>query len=156
MPRPDPADFFNRPTHPDHRRYEIVRTFYLEGLTAEEVARRFQIAPGTVYAIIRDFRALEDPAADIFRPPDRRGRPPQEVSPALRERILTLRDYQLSVPDIKAQLDAEGIGVLGETAIRRVLRKAGRPRLPRRTRAQRAAAVAAAAADGNQSRSGRK
>lgn len=156
MPRPDPADFFNRPTHPDHRRYEIVRTFYLEGLTAEDVARRFQIAPGTVYAIIRDFRTLEDPAADIFRPPDRRGRPPQEVSPALRERILTLRDLQLSVPDIKVQIDAEGINGLGEHVIKRVLREAGRPRLPRRTRAQRAAALAAAAASGDQSRSVRK
>lgn len=156
MPSPDPVEFFARTDHPLHRRYEILRAFYLERLTAEEVARRFQIAPSTVYGMTREFRALNDPAAAFFRPEDRRGRPAREVSPALLERILTLRDLQLSVPDIKAQLDAEGIGVLGETAIRRVLRKAGRPRLPRRTRAQRAAAVAAAAAGGNQSRSGRE
>ena len=156
MPRQDPADFFARPTHPDHIRYEILRTHFVDGVSARALARRFQITPGAVYAMIRDFRALEDPIADIFLPPDPRGRPPKEVSPAQRERILALRDHQLSVPEIKIQLDAEGIGALGERVIQRVLHEAGRPRLPRRTRAQRAAAVAAVAAEGNQSRSDRK
>ena len=156
MPRPDPADFFARPTHPEHIRYEILRTHFVDGLSAKTLARRFQITPRAVYAMIRDFRALEDPIADIFLPPDPRGRPPKEVSPAQRERILALRDHQLSVPEIKTQLDAEGIGALGERVIQRVLHEAGRPRLPRRTRAQRAAAVAAVSADGNPSRSDRK
>lgn len=148
MPRPDPADFFAHPKHPDHIRYEILRIFFVEGLSAEAIARRFDVDPETVYAMAREFRTLEDPAADIFLPPDPRGRPPQEVSPALRERILTLRDLQLSVSDIKAQLDTEGDDALGEHVIKRILREAGRPRLPRRTRAQRAAALAAAAASG--------
>ena len=69
-------------------------------------------------------------------------RPAREVDPALRERILALRDLQLSVPDIKAHLDAEGTFTLAERAIQRVLQAAGRGRLPRRTRAQRAAAPA--------------
>ena len=130
MPRPDPADFFAHPKHPDHIRYEILRIFYVEGLSAKAIASRFDVDPETVYAMAREFRTLEDPAADIFLPPDPRGRPPQEVSPALRERILTLRDLQLSVSDIKAQLDAEGDDALGEHIIKRILREAGRPRLP--------------------------
>lgn len=156
MPRPDPADFFANPKHPDHIRYEILRVFYVEGLSAEAIARRFDVDPETVHAMAREFRTLEDPAADIFLPPDPRGRPPKEVSPALRERILILRDLQLSVSEIKAQLNADGMDALGEHVIKRILREAGRPRLPRRTNAQRAAALAAAAAGGNQGRSDRK
>ena len=141
---PDPAAFFAHPAQRHHRRYEIVRAFFLECLDAEAVASRFQIAPATVYSLTRDFRHLVDPATHFFLPDARPGRPAREIDAALRERILALRDRQLSVPDIKAQLDAEGAVTLTERAIQRVLQEAGRGRLPRRTQAQRAAAAAPA------------
>ena len=139
--RPSPAEFFANPVQPRHRRYEILRAFFHERLSAEAVARRFEIAPATVYTMTRDFRRRDDFGADIFLPPDRPGRTARAIGPELRERILALRDRQLSVPDIKALLDAEGPAKLPERAIQRVLREAGRGRLPRRTQAQRAAAA---------------
>ena len=142
MPSQDPAEFFARPRHPDHRRYEILRAFYHEGLTAAEVASRFQITVGSVYALTREFRQLDDPISTLFQPPVPPGRPARKVSANTRERILLLRDRNLSVPDIKAQLDAEDPAAPGERAIQRVLAEAGRPRLPRRSRAPRAAAIA--------------
>ena len=142
--RPSPAEFFANPVQPRHRRYEILRAFFHERLSAEAVARRFEIAPTTVYTMTRDFRRRDDFGADIFLPPDRPGRTARAIGPELRERILALRDRQLSVPDIKALLDAEGLVKLPERAIQRVLREAGRGRLPRRTQAQRAAAAAPA------------
>ena len=141
MPPPEPVEFFTRPDHPRHVHFEILRLFFAENLTAEALGRRFGIAPSSVYGLVRDFRRLEDPGTTYFTPPARRGRPPQAVSSALGERILELRDRQLSVPDIKALLDAEGPDAPGERVIQRVLREAGRPRLPRRSRAERAAAA---------------
>ena len=61
--------FFAQPSSPLHRRYEVLRAFFLEGQTAETVARRFGYSVGSVYAMTRDFRRLKDPAAFFFRPP---------------------------------------------------------------------------------------
>ena len=77
---PSPADFFASPNHPRQRLYELLRALFLEGSSATEVARRFGYSPATVYALTRDFRHLDDPAAAFFLPPARRGRPP--VAPA--------------------------------------------------------------------------
>ena len=70
MSSDSPAAFFAQPSNPLQRRYELLRAFFLEGLTAEAVARRFGYAVGSVYAITRDFRRLDDPAAFFFRPAD--------------------------------------------------------------------------------------
>ena len=136
--QPSPAAFFALPRHPLQRRYELLRAFCHEGLSAEAVAERFGCTPASVYALARDFRRLADPAAAFFRAPPRRGRPPQTPDEALRQRVLALRAEGLSVPDIKARLDALGPGAPSERALDRLLKAAGLPRLPRRTRAARA------------------
>ena len=70
-----PLSFFSRPRNPRHRRYEILRAFFLEQLPARDVARRFDCSPAAVYSIARDFRRLHDPADFFFRSPDPPGRP---------------------------------------------------------------------------------
>ncbi len=137
MPPPAPADFFAAPSHPRQLRYELLRAFFLENLSAEQVARRFGYAPSTVYAMTRDFRQLDDPAAAFFRPPPRRGRPPAPLSAALRNEIVELRKLNLSVPDIKARLDATADAAPSERTIDRLLKQEGFARLPRRARAER-------------------
>lgn len=137
-----PAAFFALPRQPLQRRYELLRAFFHEGLSAEDVAARFGCTPATVYALARDFRGLADPADAFFRSPPRRGRSPQPLDEALRQRILALRAERLSVPDIKARLDALGPGAPSERAIGRLLKEAGLARLPRRTRAERAVQTA--------------
>ena len=135
------AQFFALPHSPLHRRYEVLRAFFLEGLTAEAVAQRFGYAPGTVYAMTRDFRRFDDPAAFFFRPPDLPGRPPAPPHPDQCQRVIELRKANLSVPDIKARLDAESGHAPSLRSIGNVLREEGFARLPRRTRAARAAAA---------------
>ena len=99
--------FFERPEKSAHRQYEALRAFLYEGRTARQVAERFGYSPSTVYTLVRNFRRLDDPGEHFF--PDRHspGRsvsdPPQEIL----QRILELREARLSVPDIKARLDAE-------------------------------------------------
>lgn len=141
MSSDSPAAFFAQPSNPLQRRYELLRAFFLEGLTAEAVARRFGYAVGSVYAITRDFRRLDDPAAFFFRPPDAPGRPPSQPPADLRQRVVELRKANLSLPDIKARLDAEAEHVASQRLIGSILSEEGFARLPRRTRAERAASA---------------
>ena len=136
---PSPADFFARPAHARQRRYELLRAFFLEGRSASEVARQFGYSPASVYALTRDFRHLDDPAATFFLPPPRRGRPARTATLEVRHQIVALRKRNLSVPDIKARLDAATEDAPSERIIHRVLRQEGFARLPRRTRAERQA-----------------
>ena len=141
MTTDSPAAFFAQPSNPRQRRYEVLRAFFLEGLTAEAVARRFGYAVGSVYAITRDFRRLDDPAAFFFRPPDAPGRPPSQPPDELRQRVIELRKANLSAPDIKARLDAQSGHAPSLRMIGNILAEEGFARLPRRTRAERAASA---------------
>lgn len=141
MTADSPAAFFAQPSNPRQRRYEVLRAFFLEGLTAEAVARRFGYAVGSVYAITRDFRRLDDPAAFFFRPPDAPGRPPSQPPDELRQRVIELRKANLSAPDIKARLDAQSGHAPSLRMIGNILTEEGFARLPRRTRAERAASA---------------
>ena len=138
--RADPCAFFDQPAHPRQRRYEILRAFFVENLSAADVARRFGCSRHAVYSVIRDFRALAAPADFFFRdslPPGRLTPPPTS---ATHHEIVRLRKLNLSVPDIKAQLDASCDRPPSERAIAAILDSEGFARLPRRTRAARAAA----------------
>ena len=139
---PTPADFFAQPRNPRQRRYEILRAFFHERLSAHTVAQRFGCSPAAVYSISRDFRKLPDPAAFFFRPPDPPGRPLQQPPSPLCEQVIDLRKRNLSVPEIKARLDARSPDTLSERAISRLLREEGFARLPRRTHAVRSAVAA--------------
>ena len=140
-PPPSPSDFFADPRNPRQRRYEILRAFCHEGLSARTVARRFGCSPAAVYSVARDFRKLADPAAYFFRSPHRPGRPVRQPPAPLRQRVIDLRKLNLSVPDIKARLDARSPDTVSERAINRVLREEGFARLPRRTQAVRSTSV---------------
>ncbi len=61
--------FFLRPEEPIHKRYEALRSFYVEGMTAREVSAKFGYTVSTVYALTRDFKILlgsEQPSASFF------------------------------------------------------------------------------------------
>ena len=136
---PSPKDFFASPLHPRQRRYELLRAFFHEGLSAAEVAQRFGLTLSSVYSLTRDFRQLDDPAAAFFLAPARRGRPRLDPAEQTRRLVVALRKQNLSVPDIKARLDAAGEHAPSERTIDRILKEAGFTRLPRRTRAERRA-----------------
>ena len=89
----------------------------------------------------RDFPRLDDPAAFFFRPPDAPGRPPSQPPADLRQRVIELREANLSVPDIKARLDAESDHAASLRMIGNILDEEGFARLPRRSRAERAAGM---------------
>ncbi len=135
--------FFERPEKSAHRQYEALRAFLYEGRTARQVAERFGYSPSTVYTLVRNFRRLDDPGEHFFRERHSPGRPVSDPPQEILQRIVELREARLSVPDIKARLDAEHGSAPSLRRIWRVLREAGFQRLPRRTQAERAHATAA-------------
>ena len=90
------------PAQPLRRRFEAMRSFFLEQRPTREVAERFGYSLSAVYNMTRDFRQVDDPAAFLFRDPVPRGRPAVRPVRRLRQRIVALRKRNLSVPDIKA------------------------------------------------------
>ena len=127
----DPRSVFLKPRTRTMRRYEALRARFVEGCSTAEAARRFGYAHGTFRNLCSEF--LANPDWDFFDPPQPAGEQgPAGTDRAERDRrILQLRDDQLSVHLIAERLAAEGIAVSAST-VATVLRRAGRPRLPRR------------------------
>ncbi len=127
----DPRDYFRHPRDPGQRQYEALRASFLDRLSARAVAQRFQMTPGYVHVLRHRFsRGL---LHFTFRPSDvpgaRRGTPA-----GVRSRIVELRQLrELSAGQIAEILEDEGTDLSVRT-VERILREAGFPRLPRRTR----------------------
>lgn len=49
--------FFVKPTQSRHRRYEVLRTFFLEHRSPKDIAQQFGYTYESVRAMVRDFRA---------------------------------------------------------------------------------------------------
>lgn len=127
----DPTDYFRHPQDPGQRQYEALRASFLERLSARVVGQRFEMTPGYVHVLKHRWR--NGLLHFTFRPSDvpgaRRGTPAK-----IRSRIVELRRLrELSagqIAEILADEDAE----LSVRTVERILRDAGFPRLPRRTR----------------------
>ena len=70
-------EFFARPTHPYHRRYEALRAVFLDGRPQKEVAEHFGYRYGTLRQLIYEFR--------------QQGRDPGDASPFFESRSAAAR-----------------------------------------------------------------
>ncbi len=131
----NPKKFFFTPQNTVHKQYEALRSFFLEGKSAEDVAAQFGYKTSSFYSLSRDFRKRlneEDPADNFFQS-RLAGRQPKDKSGEIDELILKLRKRYLSVSDIKAVLDVQEYKV-SEAYIYQVIKKDGFSRLPRRSK----------------------
>ncbi|GAA0036625.1 FCD domain-containing protein [Brevibacterium metallidurans] len=122
--QPD-SDWFSAPEQMNHRRYEALRAFFVDGATHAEIAERFGYSRWTVVDLVRKFRRGE---VEMFADPKKPG-PPRGLSPAkdrARERIVELRLRGLSSYQISARLAREGTP-LSHTSVAEVLREIGLP-----------------------------
>jgi len=127
----DPTDFFRHPRDPGQRQYEALRASFLERLSARAVGQHFDMTPGYVHVLKHRFR--RGLLHFTFRPADvpgtRRGTPAK-----VRSRVVELRRLrELSAGQIAEIIEDEGTELSVRT-VERILREAGFPRLPRRTR----------------------
>ncbi len=96
--------FFLRPEEPIHKRYEALRSFYVEGMTAREVSAKFGYTVSTVYALARDFKILlgsEQPSSSFFIQPQP-GRKEKSLDGSTGQLIVELRKKYLSVSEINS------------------------------------------------------
>ena len=140
----DPITYFKTPQTIAHQHYEALRAFFVQGQTAQDVASTFGYTTSTVYSLIRDFRhrLATQPFVDPFFITSNAGRQPKDPSGALDRHIIALRKTYLSVPDIKAILNAQGERV-SERYIYDVITQDGFTRLPRRPRSVKSQAASA-------------
>jgi transposase len=123
------AESFTAPEQVNHRRYEALRAFFVDGLTHAEVAERFGYTRWAMVALVRDYRAGK---LDLFAPARKPG-PAPGTAPAkdrARGRVIALRRQGLSAYEISAHLAAEGTP-LNRTSVAEILTEEGFGRLLR-------------------------
>src|ERR1700692_4187281 len=82
----DLAQVFLAPQNSTHRQYEALRAYFVDELTAPEIADRFGYTPGSVQQLVHRFR--RQPDRQFFAEPPRPG---ATSMAAVREQIVQLR-----------------------------------------------------------------
>ena len=101
----DYAEFFRKPVLRSHIRYEALRAFYVDGLSAREAAARFGYSCGSFKNLCLAFR--NNPTETFFWPEPKAQSKPQDPRPA---RILALRrQHNASIYQIANPLKEEGL-----------------------------------------------
>jgi hypothetical protein len=139
-PQRQEAGWFTTPTQVNHRRYEALRAFFVDGLTYQQAADRFGYTRWAMVNLVREHRAGR---LGLFAPPRKPG-PPPGVTPAkdrARGRVIQLRRQGLSTYEIAARLAAEHTP-LNRTSVAEILAEEGFGRLLRRPAPQASTSVA--------------
>jgi hypothetical protein len=128
------AEYFSEPAEPAQRRYEALRAYFVEGLSAGEVGDRFGYSPQVVHQMASELRAGKARFFASSRP----GPKGPRTSGRIRDRALGLRALDRSVTEIAQTLRAEGTPVSAQT-VWAILHAEGLERLERRAPAERGA-----------------
>jgi hypothetical protein len=129
-PQRQGAGWFTTPAQVNHRRYEALRAFFVDGLTYQQAADRFGYTRWAMVNLVREHRAGR---LGLFAPPRKPG-PPPGVTPAkdrARGRVIQLRRQGLSTYEIAARLAVEHTP-LNRTSVAEILAEEGFGRLLRR------------------------
>ena len=132
------VEFFSSPQNSRQKQYEALRAFYLEKQSAATVAERFGYTLSSFYSLTRTFRRhleQDHPAGHYFIA-ESVGAKPRFQGSETEQLIIELRKKSLSVPDIKAILDALNHSI-SQRSITNILERAGFDRLPRRGKKER-------------------
>lgn len=127
------------PVEPNQRRYEALRAYYVEGVSAQTVAERFGYTRASVETLVRDERAGRLALFASSRPGPR-AQPKKDRARAL---VVALRSEGRSLQEIGRALRAAGVG-LSRTAVWEILAEAGLSRLEGAETEEQAPARAAA------------
>ncbi|MCI4674086.1 transposase [Candidatus Mycolicibacterium alkanivorans] len=125
----DEASAFTAPEQVNHRRYEALRAFFVDGLSHAEAGDRFGYTRWAMINLVRDYR---NGKLTLFAPPRKPGRVPGSA-PAkdrVRGRVIELRREGLSTYEISARLAAEHTP-LNRTSVGEILAEEGFGRLLR-------------------------
>src|SRR6266498_6506 len=128
-PQHSEAGWFTTPAQGNHRRYEALRAWFVDGLTYQQAADRFGYPRWAMVNLVREWRAGK---LELFAPPRKPG-PPPGLAPAkegVRGRVIQLRRQGLSTYEISARLATEQTP-LNRTSVAEILAEEGFGRLLR-------------------------
>ncbi|HSH33394.1 MAG TPA: hypothetical protein VLB31_07225 [Actinomycetota bacterium] len=128
-PQHEGAEAFTAPEQVNHRRYEALRAYFLDGATYAQAGQRFGYTRWAMINLVREYRAGK---LTLFAPPRKPG-PPPGSAPAkdrARGRVIELRRDGLSTYEISARLAIEGTP-LNRTSVGEILAEEGFGRLLR-------------------------
>lgn len=131
-----PETYFLYPNSISQKKYEALRSFFLDKLSAKKVARKFGYTIRALNSLVADFKkdiGEISPNNDPFFLIKKKGRKERPEKDELFCFIMELRKKNSSVSDIKIVLDSKGFRV-SEKYIYLALQKMGFARLPRRSR----------------------
>jgi hypothetical protein len=102
---------FLEPANSNHRQYEALRAFFIEGLPSAEAAARFGYTPGSFRILVHQFR--KHPDRSFFLPPAHEAKPRGQRK-IVREQVVALarEGTRLSPPAISQILKQEGFSRL--------------------------------------------
>lgn len=124
----NPRKFFLHPNTPGQKQYEALRVFYVENVPGREVARRF----GYTYAAFNSLKQrFKNKDLEFFMTAPRGPKGPR-MTPAARDKIIECRKQGVSSGQITEILETLGTPA-SLSAVARVLKEEGFPKLPRRT-----------------------
>ncbi len=118
---------FTDPTLAAQRRYEALRAYWVEELSAAQIAERFGYSKASVQTLISQYRQAD--LAELFSS-SRPGPKHQPKKDAARERVIGLRRSRHGIEEIVAELERAGTP-LSRTAVWEILKEAGLSRMPR-------------------------
>ncbi len=118
---------FTQPTAAAHRRYEALRSYFVEERSAGEIAERFGYTKASVQTLISTYRQAD--LAELFAHA-RPGPKHQPKKDAARERTIELRRQRHGIEEIVSELERAGTP-LSRTAVWEILREAGLSRMPK-------------------------
>ncbi len=124
----------------NHRRYEALRAFYVDGLSHAEAGARWGYTRWAMANLVREHRTGR---LELFAPPRKPG-PPPGSAPAkdrVRGRVIELRRDGLSTYEISTRLAGEGTP-LNRTSVAEILTEEGFGRLLRHPAEQASTAAA--------------
>jgi transposase len=130
--------FFLDPTDPMQKRYEALRASFVEGLSAEQVAKKYNYSVHTINALRRDFKAGNLPP--FFNPLTKGPNKRRPSSMNAKGRIIELRKQNYSIEEIEEVLLREHFNIKAKT-IYQILKDEGFARLFRRTHAEKRLAL---------------
>lgn len=122
----DFAKPFLTPRNTNHRQYEALRAYFVEGVAAAEAANRFGYTVGSFHQLAHEFR--KDPDRQFFLDS---ARPGAKTEDAVRARVIALRKQNNSIYDISRALRNEEIDRT-PAAVAKLLQGEGFAKLPRR------------------------
>jgi transposase len=128
------GEYFTDPAQPTQRRYEALRCYFVEELSAAEVAARFGYSAAVVHQMASELRAGEVEFFKSSKPGPKGARKTERI----RDRVLLLRAQDRSVTEIAQALSAEGTPVSAQT-VWAILHAEGLERLERRAPSERGA-----------------